>query len=476
MIEKPRLVIDISLWDDHLNVPLLKEAGVAGAIVKCGQAMRRDPKYEAHAQAIVDGGLLLMAYYWDDIICDPVAQAEWVAKDLKETGFPVKYIWADQEQWWTNWQAWMSARKNEIPYSEIPHASADAISQHNRIFAETMYGLCPQFGLYSNYGFVTSWAPSIKNWIGDYTLWIAHYGHQPKAPMDITWAQLQKEWMPDYKLLYPPGSKEEKIVGHQFTGNVFRLPGVYDANGKTLVLDVNIFSEDFLLAIADGVVVPTVPDTSDPSTPAAGAGEYFVNVSALNVRKGPGTQYDIVGLLIQNTTVQVVEIQGNWAHLDTDAWVYAPYLTAGEPATPVPTPSTDTKDYYVNVPAVNVRKGPGTQYAIVGIFQKNTAVKVVKIEGYWANLDNTTWIYAPYLTAGTPSTSTSSATTTPTEADVYYVNVPAVNIRQGPGTQYNIVNILKKNTAVKAIEIQGYWAHLDNNTWVYAPYLSSTVT
>jgi uncharacterized protein YgiM (DUF1202 family) len=50
-------------------------------------------------------------------------------------------------------------------------------------------------------------------------------------------------------------------------------------------------------------------------------------VHAVNVRKGPGTQFNVVGLMEQNTKVRVVEIQGQWAHLDNDAWVYAPYLS-----------------------------------------------------------------------------------------------------------------------------------------------------
>jgi hypothetical protein len=38
----------------------------------------------------------------------------------------------------------------------------------------------------------------------------------------------------------------------------------------------------------------------------------------------------VVGVTKQNKKVRVVEIQGNWAHLDNDAWVYAPYLSPVE--------------------------------------------------------------------------------------------------------------------------------------------------
>jgi GH25 family lysozyme M1 (1,4-beta-N-acetylmuramidase) len=359
MTDNKRLVIDVSLWDDHLDVPLLKEAGVAAVIVKSGSGMHRDPKFVSHAQAVVDGGLILMAYHWDDIIYDPAAQAKWVVEDIAATGMPVKFLWVDQEQWWTNWDAWNAARRNEIPYSEVPRASADNISQHNRIFMESLNALYPQSGVYANYGFVTTWAPSIKEWLGLYPIWAAHYGKQPKAPIDISWKVLQKEWLPDYKLLVPPGAKEELIVGHQFTGNIFRLPGVYDVSGRSLVLDVSLFSEEFLDVISNGQTPPK-PPVEDTPVPSTDAGEYYVNVPGLNVRKGPGTQYDIVGILSKNTTVNVVEIQGNWAQLDNDTWVYAPYLSAvvtTPPVTPPPSdPSTPPVDPTPTVPPVEVHK------------------------------------------------------------------------------------------------------------------------
>jgi uncharacterized protein YgiM (DUF1202 family) len=477
MIDNPRLVIDISLYDERLDVPLLKEAGVAAVIVKCGQSMHRDPKFVSHGQAVVNGGLLLMAYYWDDLSNDPATQARWVVEDIHATGLPVKFIWADQEQWWTNWDAWRAARRNEIPYSAVPRESPDYISHHNRIFAEALNALYPQSGVYSNYGFVTTWAEPIKEWLGLFPIWAAHYGRQSRTPIDITWEQLQKEWIPDYKLLTPPGAKDERIVGHQFTGDTFRLPGVYDSLGHNVLLDVSIFSEKFLNAVSDGQVPPKPPVDPDPPVPPAGARLYYFNVDGLYVRKGPGTQFDIAGLLNINTTVQVIEIQGNWAHLDNDTWVYAPYLSAVEPipSTPPvpPVPPVQGREYYVNVPAVNVRKGPGAQFDVAGLLNKNTTVQVVEIQGNWAHLDNDTWVYAPYLSVGKPATPVpSDPPVPPTEARDYYVNVPAVNVRKGPGTQFNVVGVIKQNKKVRVVEIQGNWAHLDDDAWVYAPYLS----
>ena len=423
-IANPRLVIDISHYDDHIDANLLKDAGVAAVIVKSGSGMQRDPKFVQHAQAVVDAGLILMTYHWDDIIIDPVQQAMWAIEDIASTGLPVKFIWADQEQWWTNWTAWLAARQGQMPYSAVPRASAANISLHNYKFAYIMHGLYPQSGVYSNYGFVTSWAQPIKDWIGQYPLWIAHYGHQPPTPIDCTWAGLIKEWLPAYSPLLPPGSKEAWVFGHQFTGDAFRLPGVYDPTNHPLPLDVSIFTEDFLNIISAGQVPPKPPEPPDPPAPPVGATAYYVNVPALYVRSGPDTSFGIVGTLTHNTTVQVDKIQDQWAHLvGGTSWVWGPYLAPVGPITPVPTPPTppappaptppvvepgpaeppasvppkENPKYCVNVPAVNVRSGPGTDQSIVGKLYKNAQVSVTEIQGEWAHLDGGTSVFAAYL-------------------------------------------------------------------------------
>ena len=83
------LVIDVSLWDFFLNVPLLKEAGVKTVIVKIGSGGAVDPQFYKHAKAVVDGGLNLQVYYWDDPIIDPVHQAEWAVAEIKSPGSPI---------------------------------------------------------------------------------------------------------------------------------------------------------------------------------------------------------------------------------------------------------------------------------------------------------------------------------------------------------------------------------------------------
>lgn len=60
-----------------------------------------------------------------------------------------------------------------------------------------------------------------------------------------------------------------------------------------------------------------------------------------------------------------------------------------------------------------------------------------------------------------------------TEAYTRYVKVNTVlNVRNGAGTNYNIVEKLKNGTEVKVYENNGKWSRIDSNKWVCSDYLT----
>ncbi len=327
MITNPKLVIDISSYQERLDASILKSSGVEAVIVKSGQGMERDPLFVSNGQAVVDGGLTLMAYYWDDIRFDPAVQAKWAIEDLQSTGLPIKFLWVDQEQWWSNWNEWLRARRHEILMSNVSRANPDNISLHNKTFMKTISGFYSPVGIYTSYGFTQSWAKPMHTWIKDYPLWLAHYGKQPATPQYDTWKNVIANWLPDYEPLVPLGGNRELVVGHQFSGDAFRLPGVYDSLGNTVPLDLNVFDETFLTSLVENPSPEKPPIGQTPPIPTEGAGEYMVNVCVLNIRSEARKDARIQGALRQNTQVKVIEITKDWAHLENGGWVYAPYLT-----------------------------------------------------------------------------------------------------------------------------------------------------
>lgn len=75
---------------------------------------------------------------------------------------------------------------------------------------------------------------------------------------------------------------------------------------------------------------------------------YKVNVTKLQIRSGPGTNYGDIGDLFANDVIEVTETLGGWHHItaikavpvtDPASWCAALYTV--EIASPVPTPEPE---------------------------------------------------------------------------------------------------------------------------------------
>ncbi|MBR3298873.1 MAG: SH3 domain-containing protein [Clostridia bacterium] len=117
---------------------------------------------------------------------------------------------------------------------------------------------------------------------------------------------------------------------------------------------------------------PTPSVTQDPFTPVNAQG--YVNVGYVNFRTGPSTDYSVIAQLQYGTVVEVMASNGQWyraRHNGTVGYVFATYVTLGNPptATPAPTqpPANSNVENFVSVlraqlgkPYVGGTQGPNT--------------------------------------------------------------------------------------------------------------------
>jgi len=108
----------------------------------------------------------------------------------------------------------------------------------------------------------------------------------------------------------------------------------------------------------------------------ASAATGTVNGSVVNVRSGPGTQYQVAGTLYQNTKVDIVEKSGEWYKVKYGTlvgWLHSSLL------------SVEQSDIIVKVieEVVNLRSGPGTSYNIVGQAHIGDNLTLLGTEGEW---------------------------------------------------------------------------------------------
>lgn len=106
----------------------------------------------------------------------------------------------------------------------------------------------------------------------------------------------------------------------------------------------------------------------------------MVNVNLLNVRSGPSSNFPIIDQVARSTVLTQVEEQGNWAKVvfpnGTRGWVFSTYTTSYYP-----------QNYAtVNVPLLNVRRGPGIVHPIVTQFKYLTCIPVLEENNGWLNV------------------------------------------------------------------------------------------
>ena len=221
----------------------------------------------------------------------------------------------------------------------------------------------------------------------------------------------------------------------------------------------------------------------------------------LNVRSGPGTEYDIVTTVAQGTQSEIIGIgpQDEWFlveldGLDEPAWIYQDLTTvvgslAGVrrvASWQVGQPSSDTeveRPIAVTYPSlVNVRVGPGESYSVLKAVGQGTRARIMGVgpnENWYLvdidGLDQLGWIRED-LTVLVGSLDNVKRITAEEIAmlPVAIANTALLNVRSGPDTTYGLVTTVSVGTWVEIIGVnaQSDWfkVKLDGvggQGWIY---------
>ena len=221
----------------------------------------------------------------------------------------------------------------------------------------------------------------------------------------------------------------------------------------------------------------------------------------LNVRSGPGTEYDIVTTVSQGTRAEIIGIgpQDEWFlveldSLDDPVWIYQDLTTvvgslAGVrrvASWQVGQPSSDTeveRPIAVTYPSlVNVRVGPGESYSVLKAVGQGTRARIMGVgpdENWYLvgidGLDQLGWIRED-LTVLVGSLDNVKRITAEEIAmlPVAIANTALLNVRSGPDTSYGLVTTISEGTWVEVIGVnaQSDWFkvkydEVGGQGWVY---------
>lgn len=249
----------------------------------------------------------------------------------------------------------------------------------------------------------------------------------------------------------------------------------------------------------------------------------------LNLRSGPGLEYEILATLPAGSVVGFTGFTdgtGDWVQVDAAdgplGWVVARFLSnvpsglqvrpADLPEEEMATPTPEMQEEVSFSSAVvtttttynlNVRSGPGTEFAIIDTLPAGSVVGFTGFTdgtGEWIQIDAATgplgWVAANYLSnvpeglqvrpADLPEEEMATPTPEPQEAVSFSSAVVTatttanLNIRSGPGLEYDVLDTLPQGSVVGFtgfMDASGDWVEVDAAAgpvgWVVGRYLSN---
>ena len=180
-------------------------------------------------------------------------------------------------------------------------------------------------------------------------------------------------------------------------------------------------------------------------------GYGVVDLKALNVRVGPGTDYTKIKEIPQGVRYAYYEVSDGWVRIG-DGWVSTSYFymegTTAEDAT---TGTVTTND-------LNVRTGPDTTFKRVSSYMEDDSVEILSVVNGWGYTEKG-WISMMYVTLPEPVYATGSATVT-----------IGLNIREEPDPDSEKVDAYKKGDRIIIIEVKDGWGRTDKG-WINLDYV-----
>lgn len=412
---------DVSFYQDEPSTPqgidFVKMRQAADfVIIRAGQNLWVDSDFKTNWREAKKAGLPRGSYWFYDSRADPKRQAElWIeqlAGDLGELP-----LFADFEETYNGpykgWRKWY-----------------DFLERLKQLAGDK------EIGIYTAYYYWRDNAPNATTeatsleYFHQYPLWIANYGvAKPSVP---------KPW----------GENEWTFWQFTETGDG-KLYGV-ESKG----IDLNYFNGDRAAFLARFKL-------------SAPANEKF-RVD-LNVRQEANATAAVLGVLKHDDVVEKLETSADneWVKIKRESdgltgWSSNKYLVSIGIVTPPDDGGGDTggdssqiidmtgKWFRVTATTLNVRSGPGISYDKIGSIQMHEVVEALRAlaDLSWIEIKHpssglTGWCSGDYLTAA------SAPTPAPAHDRVWYrVNTTSLNVRQGPGANYNSVGFLKKDEIV----------------------------
>ena len=181
-------------------------------------------------------------------------------------------------------------------------------------------------------------------------------------------------------------------------------------------------------------------------------GYAVIDYGSLNVRTGPGTNYDKVDTVSRGQRFAYYQTSGSWIRIKS-GWISKNYVYIEG------TNGSDGGTGTVTATELNLRSGPDGSYKSKGVLKQNETITILAQVNGWGYTTKG-WVSMKYITLAAPSYPTGTGTVT-----------TDLNIRKEANKDSEDVGDYKKGDKVTITEVKDGWGKTDKG-WVSMKYVS----
>ena len=196
---------------------------------------------------------------------------------------------------------------------------------------------------------------------------------------------------------------------------------------------------------------------TDGKTSVLGYG--VVDLGSLNVRSGPGTNYDKVGTVSEGSRYAYYQKSGNWVRIKS-GWVSVSYFYLEG------TSASDGGTGTVTATELNIRKGPGSSFDSAGVLKQGETVKILAQANGWGYTSKG-WVSMKHVKLESTGTTYSTGKGT--------ITAETLNIRKDANKDSDKVGTYDEGDSVEILEVKGDWGRTDKG-WISMKYVKMTTT
>ncbi|MEG1893497.1 MAG: SH3 domain-containing protein [Clostridia bacterium] len=253
------------------------------------------------------------------------------------------------------------------------------------------------------------------------------------------------------------------------------------ADGK-----IGYISGGYVKVTGNASPAPTVSPGTSPTpsaTPGTSTQTGIITGVGVNFRSGPSTGAKSLGKLAKDTGLGMISTHGDWCYVligSQYGYVYKDYVKL----TGISGGNTDGKGKGVTTGGVNLRNGPSTQYASLGILAKGTQLTITGSINGWYSVTTTAgksgYVSGKYVSitqapdgGGKPGAGESN------QAIGTGMITATVNFREAPSTSSKKLSQFKKGVTVTLYSLKNGWYEVEYKGargYLYAEYVKQTST